>query len=135
MGWSGRGALVVLALVVLVLVLVLVGWVLAEDARSRAFNNRLHVGTGYWTDVVDDQAPIGDSRADVVRRLSAVLPKQAAARMLYDPAQRELVFSPQEFEVPGLKFPCAAWMILADIHFGPNDKVISRKVTEEGTCV
>lgn len=136
MGWLGRYAQSGVAMVALVLVLILVRWVLAEDAKFRAFNNRLNTATRYWTEVVDGQAPLGESRADVVRRLSAALPKRTMARMLSaDPTERQLVFVAQEYEVAGLTFPCSAWMILADIKFGADDKVISRSVREEGACV
>jgi len=113
-----------------ILLISLVAW---AEVGSRQTSERLRSRREHWTRVVELGVPVGTAREDAERFLRTTVPADRAPS--YDPDQHELVAAVESLDVVGLTFPCGSWVLVAQVHIGPDNRVTSRSVTQAGICV
>lgn len=85
---------------------------------------------------MDSKVPIGASKTQVETWLVKHFPSsRRPADWSFDPETRAYYISAESVDVVGLKFPCGTWIIMVEVTLGPDDRVVSRRVTTAGVCV
>jgi hypothetical protein len=127
-----RGNRLVLTVVGSILLLTAALWAGDSYLRVRA-REHLHERADYWTAVVDREVPIGASREFVAAWLGRRFPN---ANPALDPENRDFSVISESIDVVGSDaLVCNDWVVLIDIALGPDDRVMSRRVTTTGECL
>jgi hypothetical protein len=116
---------------VAVIAIVIVGLNVADVIIKYRYNAHLEERRAYWEAKVARELPVGTP----VSTARAWIAANTADEPSVGEQDRELATTLEYLPVPGVPFPCSAWMVLLHIEWDGDGRITKPAISTPGMCL